>query len=126
MIVIASTLDPLEIRRRLGRSEWAAPLPFGDDGWIFDGMRGNCRIIVSVAPCDDGVEWVHASISHPDQMPTYGELQMLHRAVLDQRWTWEIHAPADRHINIHPFARHLWARLDGRNMLPDFGRDGSI
>jgi len=99
--VQARSLDALAIRRALGRNLWAAPYPFGPDGWVFDDKRENGRIIASVAPFD-GAEWIHASIAY------------------------EVFAPPADHVNLHQFARHLWARLDGQPALPLFSAGGLI
>jgi len=119
-----TSLDALDIRRRLGRKHWGAPIPFGPDGWILDSLRGHGRIIVTVAEFDEA-EWIHASISWHDRMPSYEDMKMLHRAVLGG-WAYEVFAPAADHVNIHQFARHLWSRLDGAPALPVFSLNGSI
>ena len=41
-------------------------------------------------------------------------------------WAYQVFAPPWAHINIHPNALHLWGRLDGANVLPDFGSWGTI
>jgi hypothetical protein len=37
-----------------------------------------------------------------------------------------VFAPPSEHVNIHDHALHLWGRLDGARVLPDFGRFGTI
>ena len=124
---MTSSIPALDIRRRLGRTDWEPPREFGPDGWVFDKMleRERTRIIVSVAP-SDGVDWVHASVSHPDTMPTYEELVALHAAVWPGGFAYQAFVPPSRHVNIHPYALHLWGRRDGKNVLPDFGILGTI
>lgn len=119
---MTSNLDALAIRARLGRKEFAPPAPFGPDGWIFDSLDKQTRIIVTVHPAraDGGREWVHASVSHPDRIPTYDELTRLHRAVWGQTGhAYQQFVPVAEHVNLHPFALHLWGRLDGKPALPD-------
>lgn len=118
-------LNLLEIRRRLGRDKWSAPEEFFMEGqWCFTSkkIRGS-SIIVSIAAFDtlgDGlVEWVHASISHNNQLPSYEDLKMLHAAVYVDGWAYQVFAPPARHINIHANALHLFGRLDGKHQLPD-------
>lgn len=120
-----ATLNGLEIRRRLGRDTWRAPKPYGLDGWTFVNGRGG-SIVISVARHDDGVDWIHASIARTDWMPDYRDLQLLHRAVFEDRWAYQVFAPPADHINIHALCLHLCGRLDGQPVLPNFGAGGSI
>ena len=74
---------------------------------------------------DDGA--IHASRTGQDRVPTYDELIQLHHAVWGERgYSYQVQAPVDRHVNIHPHALHLWGRADGARVLPDFGKWGSI
>ena len=83
-------------------------------------------VIVTCAPQDDGLEWIHASISR-DFMPSYEDLVTLHTSVWKGRgWAYQVFAPASDHVNIHEFALHLWGRRDGQPALPNFGAGGTI
>jgi hypothetical protein len=113
-----TSFNALRIRRLLGRENWAAPMPHGPDGWSFMNFDGRASIIISCAP-HDGDEWVHASIAR-ERMPDYADLKMLHAAVFGDGWAYQIFAPPSDHVNIHRFALHLWGRLDGKPVLPDF------
>lgn len=130
-------LRPLDIRKRLGRERWEVPVEFGPDGWRFDekiyGPGGNTaqrRILVSadVGFADDGEVWVHASISHRDErvMPSYEDLAMMHHAIWPEGNSYQCFVPPAEHINIRGNALHLWGRLDGERVLPNFGFLGTI
>jgi hypothetical protein len=123
-----STVDGGALRQLMGRKEWAAPQPFGPDGWYMDRRDGGARIIVTAGPIDDsGEDWIHASISRPDQLPSYEDLKQLHRAVWrGTGWAYQVFAPTSHHVNIHEYALHLWGRPDGSAVLPEIGADGSI
>lgn len=114
-----TSLNALEIRRRLGRGNWSTPIRYGPDGWRFEELGGDGRIIVSVAPCG-GDDWVHASMSRPDRLPSYDDLKWLHAAVFGDGWAYQVFAPPADHVNIHERVLHLWGRLDGQAALPDF------
>lgn len=126
-------LNPLRIRKLLGRASYMPPQPYGD-GWYFDtyGEHDYIRVLVSPWIEPDGVEWIHASISRSDgSMPTYDNMVSLHRACFtDERgclgYAYQVFAPPQRHININPNVLHLWGRRDGQAGLPDFGRFGTI
>lgn len=119
---VPASVDPLRLRRVLGRHDLIVPQPYGSDGWVVWRYDRSASVIVgcSLFPGDEPFELVHASIAHPDSMPTYEELTMLHRAVWGDGWAYQVFAPPSEHINIHEYALHLWGRLDGRPMLPDF------
>lgn len=117
---MATSLRPLEIRRRLGRMTWQSPEEFGPDGWVF--LNGALRLSMIVSVADhDGQEWVHASMAGVAWLPGYEEMVMMHNAVWGGTgYSYEVYAPADKHVDIHHFARHLWGRLDGQPVLPEF------
>lgn len=123
---MSTNLDALAIRSALGRKVWGVPVPFGDDGWLLRRLDDSQSIIVTVAPWD-GVEWVHASIAGAETLPTYEDLRALHAAIWQGNgYAYQVFAPDVAHINIHEHALHLWGRLDGKGVLPDFGAFGTI
>jgi hypothetical protein len=124
---MTTSISGLTIRKLLGRKEWSPPRPFGPDGWIFERPGPDpARIIVTVSPDEhDPIEWIHASIAKPT-MPTYEDLQLVHFAVFQGRFAYQVFAPESQHVNIHETALHLWGRLDGAPCLPEFGRFGTI
>lgn len=121
-----SRLDPLGIRKTLGRKEWLAPTPWGPQGWKFVRIGGG-SVIVSVSEFPGNtLEWIHASIAYPDRTPTYDDLVLLHQAVFRDGYAYQVFAPAAKHVNIHVNALHLYGRFDGEPALPDFAPFGSI
>lgn len=123
---MSTSVDILGIRRRLDRTEWEPPEPFGPDGWRLQSAVDAGSVIVTVAE-HDGVEWIHASIAWARHMPSYDDLVLLHSAVWARRgYAYQVFVPEPEHVNIHPYALHLWGRLDGKPALPTFSVDGSI
>lgn len=119
-------IDILKARLILGRDRWQRPTEHGPDGWRMLSITGRASVVISCAEFD-GVEWIHASMTGPDRVPTYDEMRLLHRAVWgDGGYAYEIHAPKTQHVNIHEHALHLWGRRDGRPVLPEFGALGTI
>lgn len=124
---MTSSINPGPLRRAFGRERWFAPEPYGPDGWLMRAKDQRASVIVSVGRFEDGQEWVHASISHADEIPSYEELVTLRAAVWGESgWSFQVFAPPAGHISIHPNALHLWGRLDGTRTHPDFGKWGSI
>lgn len=145
---MSTSFKPIAIRSRLGAKTWGRPEPFGPDGWRFqewrdvadapwNGVSDNPpvarivgEIIVSSAdhemPDGERVEFIHASIVR-EQLPAYEDLVLMKQAVWgDGGYAYQVFAPACRHVNIHERALHLWGRLDGKPLLPEFGAGGSI
>jgi hypothetical protein len=91
-----------------------------------NGKPLRCSIIVSQHVFDDQ-DWLHASIYFGDDTtPTYQDMAMLHRAVFGRRrHSWQCFVPADQHVNLKEVL-HLYGRVDGRNVLPDFRILGQI
>lgn len=126
---MAENINGLEIRRILGRKEWAPPRPFGPDGYMIQHLTENKRVIVSAGPTPEGADdeiWVHASMGIEGRVPTYEELVLLHKAVFGDKWAYQVFAPPADHVNIHPNVLHLWGRLDGEPAMPNFGALGLI
>lgn len=136
-----SRIDPLQIRRTLGRELWGPPSPFGPTGWRFQQReQGGLReivaeVLVSQAPqpmpgleATDHTEWIHASmVRAAPALPSYEDLCQLKLAVWGPEGeAYQVFARASRHVNIHAGALHLWGRADGRPVLPDFGAGGTI
>ena len=100
-------------------------------------VRGSLIATQSNHPyaADPDVEWLHASLAWQTQMPSYEDLQLLHRAVFGRRrYAYQVFAPAEKHIDgstrdglpAHEFALHLFGRVDGKPVLPEFGMFGHI
>lgn len=130
---MATHVDALRLRRVFGRDLWDVPTPAGPDGWSMVRRDHTGSIIVTCAAHEyrDGTgdvrEYVHASIAWEDRDPTYAELVQLHRAVWGKTgWAFQVFAPTSDHVNIHSHALHLWGRLDGTRMHPNFGMHGTI
>lgn len=115
---MATTIDPLRLRKVMGRNDWLPPDPWGPDGWMMDHYSRTGRIIVTVSPLD-GVDYTHASMAWSGRVPTYDELVDMHRAVFNG-YSYQVFAPPSEHVNIHRYALHLWGRTDGKPVLPEF------
>jgi hypothetical protein len=59
-VTTAHSIDPLKVRRALGRDQWKPPVPYGPDGFIIEN-RDSHRLIVTVADVD-GTDWIHCSL----------------------------------------------------------------
>lgn len=116
---MASTINALRVRRILGRDEWGPPKEWGPDGWAFRHLAAPASVLVTAFPGDGG-DWVHASMTRDNRVPTYDDLTTLHRAVWGDGYAYQVFAPPADHVNLHAHALHLWGRADGQPVLPDF------
>lgn len=84
-------------------------------------------VIISKAIELDNHEWIHLSVSRKSRIPSYEDLALVKKQFLGERHAYQCFVPEREHINIHPYVLHLWAREDGKAVLPDFSRGtGSI
>ena len=115
---MASSVNALEIRRRLGPHLWGPPKPYGPDGWTFTHRSGERSVIVTVAEHHSTGEWVHASMTGNGRVPDYDDMVHLHQAVFGEGFSYLQFVPPEYHVNIHEHALHLWGRLDGTPVMP--------
>lgn len=123
-----NTIPIVPIMKRLDRKHWRTPVEYGPSGWSIDNYDDDARIIITDSPMemDNGEWWRHASISRRSGMPSYDDLQRLHRAVWPEGWAYQVFAAPEHHVNLSDFVLHLWGRPDGRMVLPNFGIRGTI
>lgn len=125
---MATRVNGLQLRRVLDRGDWGVPEQFGPDGWRLRHKHEDGSVIVSTAN-HEGAEWTHASMAYRDRVPTYDELVRLKRAVWGSGgWAMQVFPPEREHVNIHPYALHLWGPANGQRPegIPDFGVWGTI
>jgi hypothetical protein len=97
--------------------EWQVTGRFGDG---FAVQCGGLRAIVDCSVKADGNWWLHLSVSRKSWAPNPEDMRKAKEAFLRDRYAYAVYPPADRYVNIHPFCLHLWARFDGKPVLPEF------
>ena len=95
--------------------------PLSDYG-AFD-IPGPCgrtlKIIASSGDPSIGVLWEHVSVSLPNRTPNWAEMCFVKDLFWDKEETvMQLHVPASRHINTHPYCLHLWRPKEGDIPLP--------
>lgn len=107
---------------------WQPPVASGmwtkthelEDGAWYQSAATPLAVCVSRCREEDGMRWVHVSVSHPTRVPKYRELVAIKRWALGtDAMAYQVFASDSKHVNFHKFCLHLWSCLDG-NPLPDF------
>ena len=74
----------------------------------------------------DGKAWIHVSCAFSNHLPSYNDLCEVKSVFIgNDRQAIQVFPKKERHINIHKYALHLWAAIEGDG-LPDFGAEGTI
>lgn len=100
------------------------PSVVGDDGAAF--VRGAAQVIMSLSRESDGELWVHVSCcirtgEKKFALPSWDDMKRVKKDFFgDDAWAYQVFPCRKDYVNIHPCVLHLWARLDGKPVLPDF------
>lgn len=71
--------------------------------------------LLCVVSSGDG--WDHVSVSLPNRIPNWREMEHVKRAFFrDDETAMQLHVPTQEHINCHPNCLHLWRPNDGREI----------
>lgn len=82
---MATTVDVLAIRKRLGRSQWHPPQSYGDTGWSMVSTNLKWRLILAES-IHNGITFIHATLDSFDrgELPTLDQIRELHLAVFGE------------------------------------------
>lgn len=88
-------------------------------------VRGTIQVLWSMSRESDGEIWIHVSLcgrSGPKALylPTYEDVKRVKQDFLGDAWAYQVFPDQRHYINQNPFVLHLWARMDGAAVLPDF------
>ncbi len=90
------------------------------DGAQWFNAKDHLSVILSGAVERDGKRWLHVSCARRTYIPTYGDLVWMKETFLGpDLYAVQIFAPRAVHVNLHPYALHLFACLDDWP-LPEF------
>jgi hypothetical protein len=81
---------------------------------------GSLRIISSGTPkFVDPIQWEHVSVSLPDRVPTWEEMDRVKSLFWDDEETVvQFHPARSAYVNAMPFCLHLWKRIGVEFALP--------
>ena len=93
------------------------------DGYACREIKGGLRVIVDCEQKRDGNLWLHVSYSRKDWTPSHADGCKVKAAfIVEKRYAYAVHPPAESYVNIHEHCLHLWAKWDESNgqVLPEF------
>jgi hypothetical protein len=103
---------------------WTIVKRWGDGNMLMH--RSGLKVIVDTAPCDDGREWMHISMSREDRLPSFDDMKFAKETFAgNDRYAYQVFPPAAKYVNQHPFCLHLYVPLTGADPLPDFTFGGN-
>lgn len=99
---------------------WEIIQPWGD-GFALREKDGGLRVIIDCEVKSDGFDWIHISVSRKSWTPTHEDMVKVKQDFLGiDCYAYSIWPPEDMYVNIHSHCLHLWSRLDGSRILPEF------
>lgn len=115
----------------MSENKWLFTCPKGwkvlqswGDGFVVTQIGGGLRVIIDCEPKADGHEWIHVSVSRKLWTPTHEDMALVKRDFLGEDcYAYSVWVPREFHVNIHAHCLHLWSRLDGSRVLPEFSAE---
>ena len=72
----------------------------------------------------DGVWWRHTSVTRYDgRMPRHLDVAFIKREFHGDGYAYGVHPPKAKYVDIHSRCLHVWGRLDGAPVLPEFSAE---
>ncbi len=101
---------------------------FGQDrvyGRVYRNVGEGLLVLASCAFYDDGVAWLHVSVSRRDRkIPTWEQMSQVKRVFVgDDRTALQVMPPKHKWVNMHPGCLHLYCCLS-HDVTPDFTAGG--
>ena len=90
--------------------------------WTYNGLL----VIASAGEYDDGLEWLHVSVSRSRRIPSYDDMVLVKKHFIgDAKKAVFVLPEKGNHVNIHDYCLHMF--YSAKNPLPEFsGGTGSI
>ena len=98
---------------------WSITGQWGD-GLALTENGGGLRVLIDCEVKGDGNPWIHVSYSRKSWTPTHEDTCKVRAAFIGNRYAYAVFPPEEKYVNIHPHCLHLWARLDGAAVTPEF------
>lgn len=101
---------------------WSMIRRVGSGGYF---RRGTLQAGVTVARYQDGNVWLHVSVCGRKgkddwYIPSWEEMSRAKNDLIGNKWAYQVMPPPKDYVNVNPYCLHIFARLDGTSVLPDF------
>lgn len=92
--------------------------PSGHIGAWFRRADG-LQVCVTEERHPDGVEWMHVSVARRSRLPSWEDVKVVRNLFLNpDAEAFQMLPPQAEYVNTHPYALHMWSRLDGSRVMP--------
>jgi len=108
-------MRPLDEIAKLSKLDLSV-IQTGEDGGVFMVRHANqwLKVIASW-----GMGWDHVSVSLSHRTPTWAEMERVKRIFFKpDEVAMQLHVAESDHINLHPYALHLWRSQNESIPLP--------
>lgn len=98
------------------------------DGWRLEQDYANAKIwrradgllVISEVAVYQTIPWLHVSTSFSDRIPPHDDLRQVKALFVGDRLAVQVFPQEAEYVNDMPFVLHLWAKLVGERLTPDF------
>jgi len=105
--------------------------------FICQGLGGlrDVMVLFSVGVENDGRKWIHVSLSRPNRLPSWEDIQAVKDLFIGtERYAYQVLPPKLEHYSLPQgrprsgYVLHLWAPVSGEPPLPNFlkARGGTL
>ena len=84
--------------------------------------RSDGLLVITEVAFYEGAPWLHVSCSYRNRTPHHAELVDVKTTFIGDRLAVQVFPIRAEYVNEHPHCLHLWCRLDGERITPDFRR----
>lgn len=82
--------------------------------------RNDRLLVIAEVAVYQTIPWLHVSCSFSDRIPTHDDLREVKTNFVGDRLAVQIFPQESEYVNDMPFVLHLWAKLIGDRLTPDF------
>lgn len=84
--------------------------------------RADGLLVIAEVSIYQTIPWLHVSTSFPDRIPPHDDLRQVKALFVGDRLAVQVFPQESEYVNDNPFVLHLWCKLVGARLTPDFRR----
>jgi hypothetical protein len=82
--------------------------------------RADGLLVIAEVAVYQTIPWLHVSTSFPDRIPAHEDLRAVKAQFVGDRLAVQVFPQEAEYVNDMPFVLHLWCKLVGERLTPDF------